>query len=433
MPKTPAELKEYNKLAKRRQVARKKAGEPARRVLKYASDEQRKLARAATQKKYVEKMKAKNPNYVRDKVIYNYKKGFVPDRKTNRTQTKHKYPVHWENHEDKGAKDVKLHNIKPVSPIDNMYIEYSKDDYKEELESFSLKPLLNIKKDTIELSSLKSYLAVLNTLYKNIEGGMRPPNDFEWLEDFESIREWIDSAYPLKSSKQKIVSSIASVLGRYNGTEDSPTLQALLDKYRKLNSILIVDSNEERKKNKLSDRQKKKYIPWEVISKETAFRPKYMKPRNYLLYLLLTKIPPRRPYAMSKIKVFYRKPRDDTGMNYILVQKKNNKFKELVLNDWKNVLSSGTYKTSIPYDINKFIYKHFKEPLVNGSLLFPDFTNYTDAFENIKSVKIDSHTLRRSYATSWWMNNPNVSNKVIENEAKKMGHSMKTFMEYRVV
>ena len=430
---TPAEKKEYDKLAKQRSVARKLAGEPPRRVIKYTNEEEKRLARAATQKKYVEKMKALDPNYVRDKVLYNYKGGFVPDRKTDRTQKKHKYPVHWEDHESKGEKDVKLHNVKPVLPLDNMYVEYSKDDYKEEIDSYSLKPLLNIKKGAIKLSTLKSYLGVLNKLYKGIVGGMRPPNDFEWLEDFEYLREWIDSAYPLKSTKQKIVSSIASVLGRFDGTKDSPTLKALLEKYRNLNGTLIAEYNDERKENKLTERQKEKSSPWEKFQEKTTFRPKYMKRDNYLLYLLLTKIPPRRPDAVSKIRVFYRKPKDDKGLNYILLQKKNNKFKQLVLRQWKNFSSYGTYKTSIPYDINKFIYKHYKEPLVNGSLLFPNFTNYTDAFKNIRATKIDSHTLRRSYASYWFRKNPKATDKRVEEEAEKMGHSAKMFRSYRVV
>jgi len=193
----------------------------------------------------------------------------------------------------------------------------------------------------------------------------------------------------------------------------------------------MKDTNDIVDKNQLGAGQVERYVPWVQIN-ERKYR-RTMTPRHYLLYLMVTAMPPRRAHIFKTLRVFYRKPRDDKGLNYILLQKKNNKMKTIVLNDWKNFDTQGVWTGHIPEIINRFVYKNLKGDLGNGELLFSD-SNLPEVLKNIVGANgITDDILRRSYVTEWFASNPNASLERIKIEAKKLGHSYQQMLKYRVV
>lgn len=286
-----------------------------------------------------------------------------------------------------------------------------KDEIREKLKE---------NRPNLSVSSIKTYLSILSSLYKKIDG---KDNLVFFSEKHEDILKHLESIND--QTKKSILSALFVLTGKVE--------------YKELMDSLIKKVNEEYKNQTMNEKQKDNWIDVSEIKQkydalfllaQKMLSKKIIMNENVLIDFLLmfflsgSVIPPRRSMDYSELKI----------RNY---DKKKDNFYEkgkFYFNKYKTAKTYGEQVIeSIPKEIDTLIKKWIK---INTT----DFMLYgktkqkmscpqiTRALNKIFGKNISTNLLRHIYLSNIYKDMPALQN--IQDLAIKMGHSSETAMEY---
>lgn len=279
-----------------------------------------------------------------------------------------------------------------------------------------------IKKNTI-----KKYLTDIHIIRKLYDSNLTG-NNFEFLTDFKNVLGIIRNKYSTINSISTIVNSISSILKRI------PMYLYIYDNiYKQLNDLIakekekqIIDSE-----NRLNDKEKTKYVDWDLI---LEIEPKIQNTEDKLLYFLYTQVPPRRLDDYSHLILIHNEDYDNNKDNFVIFN--NNRISKIILNHYKTVSTYGKYiMNNIPKKLNNAIIEHIEKYNlgVNDFLFNNGRTNFSRKvsllFKRYLGIPINLNILRHSFITH--ILKKNLSTKKKKEIAYQMGHNITMQDEYR--
>ena len=351
-----------------------------------------------------------------------YENGYNNREQPKRTHSS-KYNMIWNKPINESIEQLEqLEQVEQVEPINQ--VESIKDithivytDAMSEIENIKLNRIdLNLSE--LSDSTIKKYLSYLNTIYSLYSNGNRPLNNFKWLDEISTISQIVDKKYPTLSTRQTVYAGLSVISESFN-------LLILSAYYKSASNKLMKKYLDERSENKLTPLQEEKFIDWIDFIK--IGRIKNQTREEYLLYIFLTKsgIPPRRKqFYQSLVFIKSNNIPDVLPPNYVLIGD-TNKVDKVVVNDYKTSDIYGSYVIKkFPLGFNK---------IVQGIITKINLCDYPKLFNNLTPYNTTYTLLRRSFITYWMKDNSNKKMATLKNMSKRLGHSINTFLSYRVI
>lgn len=297
----------------------------------------------------------------------------------------------------------------------------------------------------IERKTLEGYIRAIERIYKGMSGENFDCSDFTWLNNHESVSNYIENLKVEIGTKRNYFNAIYSVLRRLEGYSHLTTV------YNKMKTKYGDMVDENRGKNKLTEKEMKNILPWTTI---VNYNNKKWTEEARLLFKLYTAMPPRRLKDYSLLKYIKGKSvpavqKMDKQFNYIVVNKNKNPI-ALIINNYKTKKRYGTFIVDLnkpdlkPHfrfsEIRKAIKDFARATDINsGELVFPnsqggiyrDFTVWVHYLFKGTGKKIGVNLLRHSFISNFLGKNPNASDNTVKKMAQAMGHKPETFRSYR--
>jgi hypothetical protein len=297
------------------------------------------------------------------------------------------------------------------------------------------------KKGKIKKETLDQYLRKINQIHIQLYDRQLDYNNFDFLQDTDRIINHIINKYGLEtSSSLSYMIAITAILNRLEGWEKEHKIY--YDKMIQLYQLHTKKQGE----NKLTDTEKKNYLPYEEILK---FKPTDVQSKA--IYALYVYLPPRRnEYKDFKIKFG----------NNVEINKLDKKFNWYLYN--LNKLVFNTYKTDKIYgqqiiDLNdkdtsyaqyskvKLALKNMTTESLGGwsyndnDILFPTnkgtiHKNWSVVVKNVFTIgnkQLSVNLLRHSFISNF-LKTARSSN-VMEKVANIMAHSIDMQSRYRKI
>lgn len=268
---------------------------------------------------------------------------------------------------------------------------------------------------TLAVSTVKAYESRLKIL-KAIE----PPLDFN---DSEETVKRLKELDVLPTTLKTYYSAIIYSIGKENPSADL---------YRKEIKSITDSVKTVAKEQTLSDKEEKKYLPWNEILAITneIVRDPSISDMDKLLLQFYTFMPPvRADYA--NLEIVKRKTERETG-NYIQIMKSGSVVR---INDHKTAKTYGALIKEVPEQLAKKLYQY---TIINPSLkvLFPMTENalgkrVQKLYKNQTGKQIGITSLRHSYISYMRKNDLPLKDK--EWIAKEMGNSLGEQELYRKI
>ena len=288
----------------------------------------------------------------------------------------------------------------------------------------TLKQLLEEKimerRPKLGISSVKTYLSILTSLYKNMQG---TDDSINWFSDnHKSILEYLEDKN--KQTKKTILSALFVLTGK--------------EEYRSVMMEVMKSVNDTYKEQKKNEKQTENWISTEditakyddllkkavlMLSSRAIMDESVMMEFLLVAFLGGVNMPPRRSldYALMKIRNY------DT--------KKDNYYKanKMYFNVYKTDSTYGLQVLDVPKELN-VILKKWIEMSKNDYMLYSSNGNklsspqITRILNKVFDKKISTSMLRHIYLTNAYKDVPALNK--MEILAQDMGHSVKTAMEY---
>ena len=287
---------------------------------------------------------------------------------------------------------------------------------------FDLSDYIKKKRETLSVSSLKTYTSILKNLYKRCFGaGEINP------EKFSECEKVLEDLKDLEPSKRKSILSALVVI-----TDKKPYRDAMLSDIAKYNTLMDThDKSDKEKESWLNEDDitsvlnRLKEEATFLYKKKTLSMNDLQQIQNYIIICLLggVYVPPRRStdYCLMKIRN-YSKEED----NYF---EKN----QLVFNKYKTAKTYKQQTLTVPPELKSILNKWIK---VNPTdfLLFDNnnapLTNVkmTQRLNKIFGKKSSVNSLRHSYLTTKFGSQIEIQ-KEMNDTAKSMGTSSSTIQD----
>lgn len=299
----------------------------------------------------------------------------------------------------------------------------------------------------IERNTLEGYIHAIERVYKGMSGETFDCSDFTWLNNTDAVIEYVENMKTADGTKRNYFNAIYSILRRLEGYSHLTT------EYNKAKTRYGDIVDDERGKNRLSDKEAKNILPWTTL---VNYNDKSWNEEARLLFKLYTAMPPRRvkDYALLKYikgKSIPKVKQMDKSYNYIVVNGNGNPI-ALVINNFKTRKTYGTYTVdlTIPDVKPHFRFSEIKKAIKNfakatgvksGDIVFPntqgepyrkDFTaKWIHFLFKGTGKKIGVNLLRHSFISHFLDKNPNVNQNTVKKIAYTMSHKPDTFRSYR--
>lgn len=270
-------------------------------------------------------------------------------------------PIRFEDHirrEDIAQILVDINNQMSNQDVINAFVENERKNPR------------NAKK-TASKDTFTKYLDDINNIRKIYFGiddkKLKVYNDFGFLKDTPKVLKILKDKYShTTTSYSTMVNSISAILARLNHYNDVYT-----NVYKPLNIELAIKKKKEilDSENKLSEKEKKVFRTWDIITSEeteNAVEDSPVNPsENLALYYLYTQLPPRRLEYGSLIIAIDGQFQDDGKSNYVVLDPKQTQVRRIILN---------TYKTSKTY--GKYVISPIPEKLSDAIIILIDEQGY---------------------------------------------------------
>ena len=269
----------------------------------------------------------------------------------------------------------------------------------------------------------------------------------DWLKDYQSVYKYINTSIKpngvhYENSSKKVHLESLSAISKYLGKDFSTASE----KYILLATNYNKNQEKKSKDNKLSEKQKSKYIPYEELQKlESSLNKSNSDTLVRTIFGLYTLLPARRAedYRMMKIKI--KKNKKNTtkdidlpeGYNYLMCSI-NGLPTRMVFKSYKTFWKYKTYIISnIPPRLANILQEYIKDeklntddyliPTVNDKRKAMDQGNFSnlisDTLQQVTKKHIDINSIRISYAT-YITKNKDLSENELEKIALSMGTSV---------
>jgi hypothetical protein len=415
------QVREYEKLKKRKQRQDKKDGKPVRVRKQPDSKCDEALVEFNQAEKEVKMIDNKDERTSLIQVINEARKSVATGSKS--------FP------EAKEIMKKKINKINEVIVNDTNIVNYAGKLDRTNLSNPSSK---------IEPKTIQNYLSSIGRIYKQMSGDVWDGTDFDWLNNQEAVEEHIVGMVLSDGTKRNYFNAIYSILKRIEGyCHLTPVYKRMLDRYNNL-----IDT--QRGKNVMSKKEEKNIMSWNKI---VTYNDKSWTDEARLLHRLYTSMPPRRLKDYSHMKYVRGKSMDivrsmDKKYNYIVVNKYKNPI-SLVINNYKTKKRYGTFIVDLTQkDSIHFRYSEIKKAIKNfvkssaiksGELVFPntkgdmyqDFTSWVHHLFKKTGRKISVNLLRHSFISDYLDDNPRATDNQIKKMSIAMGHKPETFRSYR--
>jgi hypothetical protein len=268
--------------------------------------------------------------------------------------------------------------------------------------------------------------------------------DLDFLHNIEAVSKYIDDKFSKSGTRLDYYKGINSFLKRLSGYEE------LAKEYAKLMRKEKDKYDEQKGKNQLSEAEKKNFVSWDKILK---YNTKNLDDEDYLLYTLLTSLPPRR-LSYKYLKLVKGKNQGEIknlskDSNYITVNKKGNPT-SIILNVYKTAkiyrqfVVDLTQQNQLPFlnfsRVREAIKRFIKKTKIKSNeLIFPDskgkiYGSFTrrvqEVFRDFKGKNISTNVLRHAFI-QYYSNKKNISLNTIKLLTRYLGHSVGEFLGYR--
>jgi len=294
----------------------------------------------------------------------------------------------------------------------------------------SISEILKKNKPDITASSLKTYISILNSIYKKMGGDKEPDIDF-FISKQDEIIDYLKDI-PYNTRKTKLASLVS--LCFHN--------QKCADKYRKIMIEDINKYNDQQKTQVPTEKEKKNWVSQEelkrvynnlykdayhLFNRDNLTKNELMRLQNLVTLSLYTLIPPRRllDYTLMKLRNY-----DESKDNYMGKKK-------FFFNNYKTDKSYG--KQTI--DINTKLYniiKKWEKKHNNDYLLFSDNgkplqpSQLTLRLNKLFGKRVSVNALRHSFITEDVLEAmPEI--RKLEKTAREMGHSLDSQILYKKI
>jgi integrase len=294
----------------------------------------------------------------------------------------------------------------------------------------SIREILKKNKPSISDTSLKTYISILNGIYRKM--GNNGEADVKYfIDNQDEIIEFLKEI-PYHTRKTKLASLVS--LCSHNSK--------CADKYRKIMIDDINKYNEELKTQELTDKERKNWITQEEVkkvynelykdanhlfNKEKLTKNEMMRLQNLVTLSLYTMIAPRRILDYTKFKLRNYNENEDNYMNK----------KVFVFNNYKTDKSHG--KQSIPIPIKLYnIVKKWEKKHDNDYLLYSDNgkplqpSQLTLRLNKMFGKNVSVNSLRHSYITEDVLKAMPAIKK-LEETAEAMGHTIDQQLLYKKI
>lgn len=280
-------------------------------------------------------------------------------------------------------------------------------------------------KKAIKKSSVSQQLKKITNIYKKMTGKESDCTDFAWLRDTDKVVKHVNKHFKTDDSRAGQIQAIASIIVALEGYEDE---YAFYSQYSSKERTRIKKKG---KKNKLNEKERKNYIPWDEFKRIIS---KVKNKRDKALIGLYTLLPPRRVEDISILRLWTTdEDNDKKNFNYLEIDSKN-KFAQLEYNKYKTAKTYGTIEIPLPKHLRLILMDYIMDAgLRHGDFLFPSrsglpYKNFssiiTKTFKPYTKKKVNVNMIRHSYISNY------LSTARAEEErehiALQMGHSLQT-------
>lgn len=289
---------------------------------------------------------------------------------------------------------------------------------------------LKTNRPNITDSSLKTYVSILNGMYKKINGGGDPNVKF-FLEKSNEVMKHLEKV-PFNTRKTKL----ASLVSLCGDNEECAS------KYRKMMLEDIKTYNDKEKTQEMTETQKDNWITQEelmkiyhdlhkdayhLFNKSKLTKREMMRLQDLVTLSLYVLAPPRRLKDYTQFKLYNY----DENDNHL------GKGRSMIFNDYKTKKTYGRQEVSISpklYNIiKKWGKKHDNEYLLfseNGKPLTEP--QLTLRLNKILGKKASVNILRHSYISEKVLKDMPLI-KELQEQAEDMGHSLDQQLLYKKV
>lgn len=223
-------------------------------------------------------------------------------------------------------------------------------------------------KPNIKMNSIMTYINNLKKVCRELNNNDKKDcylGDLKWLDGFDAVIKSIDDE-PLNTRKNRLI-AIVVALKATEGDKD------LIDKYTEQMTKLAEQSDTRDKEQKLTDKQRDNWIPYEdlikltetlfdrikeqrLLQKEKLTRKEYTLFQDYIMLRTYLTFTWRNDFA--SMKVISTEKDDDGKDNFLLL--KNGTPEKFILNQYKTDKRYGKKSVSIPSKLSKVIKKFLK-------------------------------------------------------------------------
>jgi hypothetical protein len=311
-----------------------------------------------------------------------------------------------------------------------------------EAEVQRLYPKRKVPSESTQAQTIKSVARLYNLMFKKTFDC----KSFEWVRDTDRVLDFINKqpTWTTEGTRNAARSALASILRNLDGFGAEYRIYSELssDIYKNVISKAIGE-------NRLSASQKKKYLPWEVLTErlEAAWpETTYVARALTSLYVLR---PPRRTkdYGLMKVVTKKNKAINDESIkklskefNYLVLDNRGVP-SELIFHNYKTKREFGTQT----YPVNKELATILKdyiddEGVHNGDFLFSndgkpwgsEFSTVVGKFfEELVGKRMSSTLLRHSFIS--YILDQKQSDNARRKIATEMSHSLEVQATYRVL
>ena len=244
---------------------------------------------------------------------------------------------------------------------------------------------------------------------------------------------------------EKVITTIKSISTNLNTQKvyTQAVLSSLPDNkvYKQQVKLLSSTIQSQENENKLTDKQKATFIPWEEILeirdnyKTTITQnSKYVKKtpyKNLLLLSIYTYIPPRRIEDYVKMYSFINRPDQlDTSINYYIQSERI-----FIFNTYKTSSNYGTQEIHLPDELYNIIDEYIRVYKITDESSLLNYSrgqNLSDAigdlFTKLVNKRVTVDTIRHAFSTYQHNKMPTVADRIDYTE--KMGHSIIQDLKY---
>ena len=291
------------------------------------------------------------------------------------------------------------------------------------------------KKKTISRDSVKQQFDRIRGLYKKMykKDMDCSPKLFTFLKKTDDVITFINNndVWKTDNARNTQFMAISSILKHLRGYEKEYNI------YSRLSTSNAKTYLEDGSELKLTEKEKKNYLPWNNIVRSRYSKNKSIDMFDKSLFDIFMYLPPRRvmDYQFLTISNEGNAKTKDKRFNYLDTTGKN---WELVYNKYKTADTYGQQIEMVPPQLKKILETYIKgDNLKDGEPLFGQqngkfYKNFSPeiirSFKKFTGKDISANILRHSYIADFLSTKKNITDR--EKLARRMSHSISTQSYY---